>query len=184
MKRRLFLTGPIGCGKSTAIEQALGADMARMGGFRTRRCRGANGHAVSFYLESPDGGVQKTFLDFSSGKPEVDLSVFSSMDLRGRALILDEIGGMELLEPSFSTALESLLKSDTPVIGVMKGEGPAASLVHALGLTREYEEASHRLRQFLKKDPDTLLYECWQFDDTALQLARQWTEEYLHDELF
>ena len=50
-------------------------------------------------------------------------------------------------------------------------------------ITRIPRPSGHeeKLRDFLKNDPDTLLYECKQFDETALALARQWTEEYLHD---
>lgn len=178
MKRRLFLTGPIGCGKSTAIQTALGEEIARCGGFLTRRYREPYLH---FKLESPDGNVKETFLDFSGGKPEVDMDVFSRVSLQGRVLLLDEIGGIELLNPEFLAALERVLRSDTPMIGVMKGDGPASSLIRTLGLTAEYTEKAEKLREFLKNDPETLLYECKQFDETALLLARQWTEEYLHD---
>lgn len=37
MRRRLFLTGPIGCGKSTAIAQGLGGRRDRLKGFVTVR---------------------------------------------------------------------------------------------------------------------------------------------------
>ncbi len=185
MKRRLFLTGPMGAGKSTAIGEALGEKLAGCGGFRTRRTRDKYGHAVTFFLESPDGAVRETFLDFSQGKPRVRLEVFESL---GRTLlggkmpcVLDEIGGVDLLCPGFMEALEDLLRKDVPVIGVIKGEGPAGALIQALGLSEEYAQAADRLRQMLREDGDTLLYECGQFDKNALALARQWAEEYLHE---
>lgn len=183
MKRRLFLTGAIGCGKSTAIERALGDRTKTLGGFRTRRLIGTDGHPAAFYLENPDGSGKETFLNFASGKPELDLQVFSRVTLQGSVLILDEIGGIELLNPDFTTALEVVLSSDTPIIGVVKGPGPAGALVQALGLTEEYESAAAALRLFLKNDPETTLYECGQFDENARLLAEQWAEEYLHDEL-
>lgn len=183
MKRRLFLTGAIGCGKSTAIERALGDRIKTLGGFRTRRQMGTDGHPVAFYLEAPDGSGKETFLNFSSGKPELDLQVFSRVTLQGCVLILDEIGGIELLNPDFTAALETVLSSETPIIGVMKGPGPAGALIRALGLTEEYETAAENLRSFLKNDPETTLYECGQFDENARLLAEQWAEEYLHDEL-
>ena len=37
MRRRLFLTGPIGCGKSTLIAKALGSTVRHAGGFLTLR---------------------------------------------------------------------------------------------------------------------------------------------------
>ena len=177
MKRHLFLTGPIGCGKSTAIAAALGDKATQCGGFLTRRYREPHLH---FTLESPDGNVKKTFLDFASGKPEVDLAVFSESYLRGEILILDEIGGIELLNPKFSAALETVLCSDIPILGVIKGEGPAGALIEKLGLTEEYHLAAGKLRQQLRNDPNTLVYECTQYDENALLLARQWVEENFH----
>lgn len=175
MTRRLFLTGPIGCGKSTAIETALGERMKNCGGFLTRRYREPHLH---FALKSPDGAFCKTFLDFSSAEPAVDLSVFSEVSLRGNILVLDEIGGMELLCPDFLDALNKLLSTDTPVLGVLKGEGPASAMIARLGLAAEYEQAATRLRNQLYNDPETLVYECGQFDKTALILAKNWVKEY------
>lgn len=181
MKLRLFLTGPIGCGKSTAITQALGEGITLCGGFLTRRHREPHLH---FTLESPDGQYSETFLDFSGGKPQLNMDVFSRLGvslLRGNILVLDEIGGLELLCPEFSVALEQLLQRDIPVIGVLKGEGPAGALVEALGLSEEYTCAADRLRSLLRGDENTLLYECRQFDEQSLHLAEQWVKEYAHE---
>ena len=178
MKKHLFLTGPIGCGKSTAIANALGDKIALCGGFLTRRHREPHLH---FTLESPDGKVKQTFLDFASGKPEVDLAVFSANHLQGKILVLDEIGGIELLNPEFAAALEAVLGSGIPILGVIKGEGPAGALIDKLGLAEEYHWAAGKLRQQLRNDPNTLVYTCTQYDENALLLARQWAEEYCHD---
>lgn len=183
MTRRLFLTGPMGCGKSTAIEKALGERIIRCGGFRTRRQRDIEGHAVSFFLESPDRKEQAIFLDVSSGKPEIRMEVFSQLGTRlleGRVLVLDEIGGIELLCPEFMAQLERVLRNDTPILGVMKGPGPAGALITALNLCEEYHVRSESLRQWMLSDPETTLYECSQFDEKALILAKNWVEEYLH----
>ena len=180
MRRRLFLTGPIGCGKSTAIETALGTQISQCGGFLTRRHREPYLH---FTLESPDGTVRETFLDFATGKPEVNLPAFSKVCLQGKVLIMDEIGGIELLNADFVSALKTALNSDVPILGVIKGDGPAGALIRTLDLTQEYESAIRQLRQQLMEDPDTLVHECTQYDKEALRLTRQWTEEYLHDNL-
>ena len=178
MKRRLFLSGPIGCGKSTAIAQALGNNLTQCGGLLTRRHREPRLH---FTLESPDGTNKDTFLDFSAGKPEARLQVFSNVSFQGKALVLDEIGGIELLNPDFTDALETVLKSDVPILGVIKGKAPAGALIEALRLAEEYELAAARLWQQLRTDPDTQIYECGQYDENARRLAEQWAEEYLHD---
>lgn len=181
MKRRLFLTGPIGCGKSTALASALREKLTQCGGFLTRRHREPNLH---FTLESPDGRFAETFLDFPDEKPSLNMAVFSHMgvkQLKGDVLVLDEIGGIELLCPEFAAALEQVLQTDIPVIGVMKGEGPAGSLIEALGLSEAYVRSADRLRNRLQNDENTLLYECGQFDEQALHLAKQWVKEYAHD---
>ena len=157
MKRHLFLTGSIGCGKSTAITVALGERITQCGGFLTRRYRDPYLH---FTLESPDGNVKSTFLDFAFGKPEVDLAVFSKNDLRGETLVLS---------------------SGIPILGVLKGEGAAGALIDKLGLTEEYHWAAGKLRQQLYNDPNTLVYPCTQYDENALLLVRRWVEEYCHD---
>ena len=181
MKRRLFLTGPIGCGKSTAITQAFGETITQCGGFLTRRYREPQLH---FALESPDGQYCETFLDFPDGKPRLNLDVFSRLgvaSLNGDILVLDEIGGIELLCPDFAAALMQVLQRDIPVIGVMKGEGPAGALIDTLGLSEAYRHASDCLRSQLRNDGNTLLYECRQFDEQALLLAEQWVKEYAHE---
>ena len=184
MKRRLFLTGPIGCGKSTAIANALGEEITQCGGFLTRRHREPKLH---FTLDSPDGQCSETFLDFPDGKPRVNMDTFSHLGvtlLNGNILVLDEIGGIELLCPEFTTALEQVLQSDIPIIGVLKGQGPAGALIEALGLSEEYLQAAESLRNRLRNDENTLLYECGQFDKQALHLAKQWVKEYTHEQLF
>ena len=123
-------------------------------------------------------------MDLSSGNPTLDLSVFSKRYLHGRPIVLDEIGGIELLDPDFTAALEAVLNSDTPIIGVIKGEGPAGALIDTLSLTEEYQLAAGKLWQQLRNDPNTLVYECTQYDENALLLARQWVEETFHGQLF
>ena len=180
MKRHLFLTGSIGCGKSTAITVALGEKITQCGGFLTRRYWEPRLH---FTLESPNGQFAETFLDFPDGKPRVNMDAFSHLGvtlLKGDILVLDEIGGIELLCPEFAAALEQVLQTDIPVIGVMKGEGPAGALIDTLGLSEAYVRTADRLRNQLRNDENTLLYECRQFDEHALHLAKQWAEENLH----
>ena len=178
MKKRLFFTGPIGCGKSTAIASALGDRISQCGGFLTRRYRQSHLH---FTLESPDGRMKETFLDFSDGIPHLKSQIFEDLGpewWQGKILLLDEIGGVELLCPGFMAALESALNSDIPIIGVVKGEAPASKLVMALGLSEEYEKAANLLRTRLREDGDTLVYTCSQFDENALLLAQNWVKEY------
>lgn len=187
MRRRLFLTGPMGWGKSTAIAQALGSRSHLGGGFFTRRSLGPDGHAQAFYLQTPDEAEKAVFLDLSQGKPVVHPEVFSQLGARllddntASFMILDEIGGIEVLCPAFMEALDQLWQRNIPCIGVIKGQAPAAALIRTLGLPEEYAKAAGNLRDFLENDPDTLVYSCSQFDETARNLAVQWCREYVYE---
>ena len=66
MKRRLLLTGPIGCGKSTLIINALGSAIRDAGGFLTLRVI-EDGRLAGFDLCSTDGRVRERFLRRCSG---------------------------------------------------------------------------------------------------------------------
>ena len=181
MKRKLFLTGPIGCGKSTAILTAIGEKLPGFGGFLTKRVRNAEGHPIAFYLESPDGEYKETFLDCSGSAAQIHTEIFERVPLNGKYLVLDEIGGLELLNPVFMAALDAVLASNVPVIGVVKGAGPASAMIRKLGLTEEYETAADHFREALRNNPDTLVYACGKFDDEALRLAREWVKEYAYE---
>ena len=50
MKKRLFLTGPSGIGKSTIIRQALGPALAYAGGFVTERVSDGEGRLLGYEL--------------------------------------------------------------------------------------------------------------------------------------
>ena len=184
MKRRLFLTGTIGCGKSTAILTAVGDKLSSFGGFLTKRIRDEQGHAAAFTLCAPDGSREAVFLDCTSGKPVIHWEVFQALApelMTGNIVILDEIGGMELLCPEFMAALNALLETDIPILGVLKGDTAANAMIRKLGLSSEYEAAAHALRDRLLHDENTLLYTCGQYDPHALELARAWVKEYAHD---
>lgn len=188
MRRHLFLTGPIGCGKSTYVLAALGENIFRAGGFLTLRRRTESGKPADFVLMTPDGQEKAVFLDLTGDTPQLHMDVFSGLGAKilrraGHSpfLLLDEIGGIELLCPEFMEALDRVLDSPIPILGVIKGEGPAGALVQALGLSREYEEAARCLRARLQADPDTCVYPCGQFDKTALALTKRWVKEYLHE---
>jgi len=184
VRRCLFLTGPIGCGKSTAILTAIGNRLPDFGGFLTKRIRDEKGHAVAFTLYAPDGSREAVFLDCTCGTPVIHWEVFQALApelMTGKILLLDEIGGMELLCPEFMAALNALLKTDIPILGVLKGDTAANAMIRRLGLSAEYEAAAHVLRDRLLRDENTHLYTCGRYDPHALELARVWVKEYAHD---
>lgn len=181
---RLFLTGPMGCGKSTAIAKALGDHLPKAGGFLTVRHRDEAGQVVHFSLQRPDSSEAEIFIDCSQEPCRIYPEVFERFGTalledshRYPFVVLDEIGGLELLSPAFTAALERLLESGIPCIGVMKGEGPSGKMIQRLGLDDEYESAAAKLRNWMRQDRDTVLYECSQFDPEGLRLAQQWVSE-------
>ena len=95
-------------------------------------------------------------------------------------VVLDEIGGFEVLSDVFLEALRKLLESDIPCIGVMKGEGPASKMIQKLGLGDAYNQKAEELRQWMRRDEGTHLYECGQFDPEGLKLAQQWVAEHVN----
>ena len=60
----------------------------------------------------------------------------------------------------------------------MKGEGPASKMIQKLGLGEVYVSKAEALRNWMHQDPDTMLYQCTQFDPKALELAEQWVLEH------
>ena len=181
MKRRLFLTGPIGCGKSTAIAQGLGDGRGALGGFITLR-EGPAHRPQRFWLETMGARERAVFLDLTGEKPRIDLSAFSGPGVRSLQtgpLLLDEIGGIELLCPEFSEALEKALTGDTPVLGVIKAPESSLALARCLELTEQYLAVADRLHRLLEQDDRTEIYTCGTFDPQAQALAELWAREYL-----
>lgn len=187
MMKNLFLTGPVGSGKSTSIATALGEHLHKAGGFLTVRQKDDTGRAVSYWLMRPDGSERHQIIDYSAKPYAMHLEVFENTGVRLLAeakqfdyVILDEIGGFEVLSEPFVNALMNLLKSDIPCIGVMKGEGPASKMIQKLGLGEVYAQKAEQLRQWMRQDENTLLYECSQFDPEGLHLAQQWTGKHIN----
>lgn len=188
--KRLILMGEIGAGKSTLIRNALGAEVARAGGFVTRRIT-ENGRLQGFDLapariwSEPNLPAQR-FLDFSQGKRRDD-SVFSCFGavllreaLQAPFAVADEFGGLELLVPEFYENLVKLLSSDVPAIGVFKTPGAVLALAEQIPLGEDYARKADALCRLLKADPETLLLPVSGWDDNhAIETVQRWAETYV-----
>lgn len=190
MKKKLFLTGPDRSGKSELIRSALGDDIRRAGGFVTAREWDGAETVLGFDLLSTDGsGQPERFLEFVNGRPITHLEVFSQTGTRllrqgfNRPFaVLDELGGVELLDDSFTRALFQLLKSEIPCIGVLKGPG-AGKTVGVMGLNLRYELARRVLWDNLTKDPDVQIIKLSDANDPhALEQVEQWVAEYVRNQ--
>ena len=144
MKNLLFLEGPIQTGKSTLIRKCLGAHIADCGGFTSQRLIDANGQTKGFRLVSAAEPLTAPAEDFmlnaghvshagifkwfaADGRVITDQSVFDTTGvslLRSSArrpfVLLDEIGGSELLCGDFRKTLDAILSSSKPCLGILK----------------------------------------------------------------
>lgn len=192
MKKKLFLTGPSGIGKSTIIRQALGPALAYAGGFVTERVSDGEGRLLGYELLPAAAAMSGTayqswrFLDYSGSVPAKDNEVFRNQGVRLLQeaeyypfVLLDEIGGFEMLIPQFRNALAELLNSEQPIIGVLKGAENAASIKRRFGLGDKFTQLTDNLRAVLGKDGDTVLLEVKApGDPVAMRIAKAWAEEY------
>lgn len=187
MKKKLFLTGPDRSGKSDMIQTALGDRIRHAGGFITIRQRDGAGNVLGFDLAAADGSGQKArFLEFTEKRPVTHPEVFSQMGTRllnqaeNRSYaVLDELGGVELLDDGFVRALVRLLRGDIPCIGVLRSADSTGKTVGVMGLNLRYELARRVLYDHLLKDPEAMVVETTGRDDPkALELVQAWVEQY------
>ena len=192
-KRRLFLCGPSGCGKSALIRELLGPALAGAGGFLTERICAPDGRPLGCELlpSAAAGGVEgflpARFLDFSTEPPTRDNEVFriEAVRLLQEAeyypfVLLDEIGGFEMVIPQFRAALAAFLNSSVPCIGVLMSLPDAAALQRRLGLGDRYPAFVRQLRAALESDGGTLVLDTTgRGDSAAEQAVRSWAEEYV-----
>ena len=168
MKRKLFLCGPAFCGKSRLIRDALGRQLQAAGGFCTELSNADDGSLLGCTLmpAAAAGGVEgfekELFLDLRRFPPLHDSEVFRGSGVRYLEeaewypfAVLDEIGGMDLIIPQFRVALNTLLRSELPVLGVLKTEEDAEQLRQALGPGQRFREFSEQLHRTLRRDSDT-----------------------------
>lgn len=192
MKKHLFLTGVSGIGKTTIIRQALGSAAGYAGGFITERVADGDGSVEGFDLYPAaaaighDGFDGLRFLDLGTVPPRKDNEVFreSAAQMLREAgfypfVMLDEIGGFEMLIPQFRNELAQLLNSDAPIIGVIKGAENAEELRASFGLGEKFTMLTDNLRAVLANDENTVVIEVKQRgDETARRIVEAWVKEY------
>lgn len=185
--KRIFLTGPIGCGKSTLIRKMLGDDLDKAGGFFTERIL-EEGKLVGFDIVSPESEHTRirilTFGDSETKCNDEAFSVFASNLLQEAVskpfAVIDEIGGFEILIPEFMEAFELFLESGVPCIGVQKSLPSADKLLHTTGLSPEYLTAAERFHSWLASYPDTKIVEFNSYEDQeAINKLNHWKKQHL-----
>ncbi|SBW10301.1 conserved hypothetical protein [uncultured Eubacteriales bacterium] len=168
----LFLTGPVGCGKSTVIQKTVALGGLRVGGFRTGFGPDRREAVHSLYLWN---AWEKTVLDeehtvarFGPGgvislPKRFDALGCAALDCPGAELILmDECGRLEREARRFHAAVLRTLGGNTSVLGVVRqgfpgwtraiAEHPRVELIEVTEENRNAlpEELLHKLE---KHDP-------------------------------
>lgn len=161
----LLIAGPSKQGKSTRLLSLLAPYRASLGGYYVQRHL-HEGRCVAYALCGVDQGdftsdtvwrglASHAFLTWQGEKRVFDLKVFDEYGaaiLRRAAtkqlVLLDEIGGVELLSDRFFAALCDLFMGGTPVIGVWKSE---AALQRMQDDVDGAEECGKRRLQLLKQ---------------------------------
>lgn len=191
MKRHLFLTGPAFCGKSRLIRDCLGVSLQGAGGFCTELSMAADGSVLgcSMMPSAAAGGVEglekERFLDMTSFPPGHDSEVFRGLGVRLLEeaewypfAVLDEIGGIDLIIPQFRNALEALLASDLPILGVVKSREDSEQMRRMLGPGERFTAFSERLYEKLSADAQTEIYTVRESAKEAEEVVRAWAAEY------
>lgn len=149
MRTNLFFEGPVRTGKSTILRHALLPYLPDLGGFVVQRLLDPDGVPIAYrlmgmeeirragcdsetrflsvdapYPQPEDEALSNIFL-WSSPR-RFDATVFETFGVEclqsstNKVILLDEIGGVDLLCPGFLDALRTVLRSATPCIGILK----------------------------------------------------------------
>ena len=192
MKRHLFLSGPAFCGKSGLIRQTLGRKLQAAGGFCTELSAAEDGSLLGCSLMpaamagGAEGYEKELFLDLRTTPVSHDSEVFrqSGVKLLEEAVwypfvVLDEIGGIDVIIPVFRMALDSLLQSELPILGVVKSVEASENLRQVLGPGERFSAFSERLHGILRADPQTELFSVSEdAEREAGKIVDAWIEEY------
>jgi len=126
-----LLTGRPGVGKTTCLRNVLDLLHVPAGGFFTEEIRD-EGRRVGFSLLALDGQRGTLAHVNRSGGPRVgkygvNLDALDHVGVpavrdgirKGRLVVIDEIGKMEMASPAFRQAVEDALESPVPVLGTI-----------------------------------------------------------------
>ena len=193
MERHLFLTGSSGTHKTALLCEALGARLASAGGLATRPARAPSGllQGLDLVPAAVLGGVEglerRRFLSYTAGA-KTDNEVYRDFGVRLMQeavwypyVVLDEIGGFELIIPQFRAALYELLENPMPLIAVVKPASEAELFRQYLGLGDRFTGQVEQFHAWLLQSPDTRILDLDTADrDRVLTDVRLWADEYLN----
>lgn len=169
MGKSLFLTGDSGEGKTTLLFQCLEPYRSFVSGFFSQRLIDKNQNTVGFRLASAkeewkpkafyEGHLTNVFLRRENDNtfifPEVFVTAGSNLlknHENEKLILMDEIGGIELLIPEFMEAIHRCLAGPAPCIGVVKSQKNLALMTKRSGGNLSLERLLTELEEDLLKD--------------------------------
>ena len=186
MYKHLFLEGPIQKGKSTLLRDLLAPHMQEVGGFASQRLIDSEGKTIAFRIgRANTTSLTAPFHDKYDGifriitkrgtslkYPEVfdnEGLIYLTHNTGKKLILLDEIGGAELLNYKFRNALYTVLAGDTPCIGVIKQEVKAKFMSATAGYEKKLLSYNRELRKLLTSKYDSRILQFRRNDDNLRQ---------------
>ena len=130
-RQKILLSGRPGCGKTTLIKRLVNYLAQSAGGFYTEEIRD-RGTRVGFKIATLDGDeVVFAHVEIESsarlGKYWLDLPALEAVGVRavreavqrGRLVVIDEIGPMEIRSPVFRETVKEALDSKAPLLATI-----------------------------------------------------------------
>jgi nucleoside-triphosphatase len=125
---KILLTGRPGVGKTAALNRALALLEVEPGGFRTERCRlaeGLQGYRVVDLVTGRAAPIGKVvagrLIPYPQGFEDVGVEAIQEA-MERELIVMDELGFLELGAPRFQEAVLATLRGPKPVLGVIKPE--------------------------------------------------------------
>lgn len=130
VSKKILITGPPGCGKTTLLKEVIRNSGLKFAGFITGEIR-ESGKRVGFEIESTGGNkgllARKGLKSkYRVGAYGVDLEQFDEflerekLNILGSScVVIDEIGKMELFSEKFRILMKDLFESDCLLVGTI-----------------------------------------------------------------
>ncbi len=186
MGKSLFLTGDSGEGKTTLLFHCLKSFRAVTGGFYSQRLIDENGDTAGFRLASAKEewepvicyreGLTNIFLKRMKEGMVSFPEVFQNEGRRlltvqgdNKLILMDEIGGVELLIPEFMEAVHDCMKGPKPCIGVIKSPNNFAMMMSRHGCNPSASHLRDELEETVLKNKDNQLLTFCRKDEDAVR---------------
>jgi nucleoside-triphosphatase len=168
---KLFLQGRSGVGKSRLLRETLDHYAEEVAGFTVQRIT-QNGELVGFRAATIESGFPPGEAEYDPGMTGVfifqkrqNVSALEEAILRAeeesrkprrKLVLLDEIGGIELVSDVFMDTLNRILSGGKPCCGVFKSQENLAHTASILRLGEEYANRNKMLAARLKETGELL----------------------------